>query len=316
MVHLNSKRVNAIHPDWRGHLRLSNIDHSVIHEGYGSKGFYELANGTLTVRWEEYAPDVFIDVSGTWLHQSLVRQLPDIGRFSVVTIGGKPARASKIHIAIPDSDYEVCLRLQTSDIPTFVQVFVTSEYATPWLPETAGAIVDLGANIGLATVFFGAKYPTARILSIEPEAENFAALMANTTALGDRVQRRRAAVWTRDGFIGLRTRDDDGNSLGAWGVQVADGTEQPEARVACHRLSTLLDDAGFQDVDILKVDIEGAELDLFSEPVIEWLPRIGTIIIETHDRFRPGAEAAVRNAVLPMFDELPRSGENLIFRRR
>jgi hypothetical protein len=69
-------------------------------------------------------------------------------------------------------------------------------------------------------------------------------------------------------------------------------------------------------VDILKIDIEGAELEIFSDGADEWLPRIGLIIIETHERFRPGSEAAVRKALWPMFEELPPSGESLFFRRK
>ena len=69
-------------------------------------------------------------------------------------------------------------------------------------------------------------------------------------------------------------------------------------------------------MDILKVDIEGAELEIFSQGTAEWLPRVDLIIIETHDWFRPGSDAAVRMAVQELFEELPRSGENLFFRRR
>jgi hypothetical protein len=79
---------------------------------------------------------------------------------------------------------------------------------------------------------------------------------------------------------------------------------------------TLLDQAGFHHVDILKIDIEGAELEVFSNGAEEWLSRVNLIIIETHDRFRPGSEEAVRKAVHPMFDELTPSGESLFFRRK
>lgn len=175
--------------------------------------------------------------------------------------------------------------------------------------------MDLGANIGLATVFFGIKYPGARILAVEPEDNNYAITVANVSALGDRVHTRNAAVWIRDAVINLHTEDENGLSLGEWGARVS---EQPGASgktTKCHKLGTLLDSAGLASVDILKVDIEGAELEVFSNAAEEWLPRINLIIIETHDRFRPGCEAAVRKAIRPMFEELPRQGSNLFFRR-
>ncbi len=173
----------------------------------------------------------------------------------------------------------------------------------------------LGANIGLATVFFGIRYPEARILAVEPEEANFAALASNTAALGDRVKKYHAAVWVKDGVANLHTEDPGGISLGAWGVQVSDNLARAGKTTPCYRLATLLGNAGFSSVDILKVDIEGAERELFSYAVADWLPRIKLIIIETHDRFRPGSEATVRKAISPMFREQPKWGENLIFRR-
>jgi hypothetical protein len=59
----------------------------------------------------------------------------------------------------------------------------------------------------------------------------------------------------------------------------------------------------------------GAELEIFSQAAEQWLPRVQLIIVETHDRLRPGGELAVRKAVALMFGELPRCGENLFFRR-
>jgi len=311
-----TRQVFAIHPEWSGMLRLSQTDRSVIHEGHGSKGTFELSRGALTVFWETFEPETFVYALGAFVHESLMKQLPDLERMFAGTIRGFAVRTTKVNVLIPGGGYEVALRLGTSDIPTFMQVFVNPQYASPHLPETAEVIVDLGANIGLATVFFGTRHPKARILSVEPEASNFAAMAANTAALGDRVQRRQAAVWTRDGLVNLRTRDEQGRPLEAWAVQVADETRQPEVNVPCNKLATLLNNASFDEVDILKVDIEGAELELFSESASDWLPRIKLIIVETHDRFRPGAEAVVRSAVLSTFEELPKSGENLIFRRK
>ncbi len=306
----------AFHPNWNSVLLLSKIDGTVIHEGHGSRGSYQLTRDMLTIHWETYGPDRFFNVAGIYIHHTFLKNLPEIDCMPAFMIGGKPVSLSKIHVLIPGSDHEVGLRLRTSDIPTFIQIFVNAEYESPAMPMSAGVIVDLGANIGLATVFFGLKYPEAKILAVEPEAANFAAMIGNTAALGDRVQMLRAAVWTRDGKTMLRMKDDGGDSLGEWGAQVTDTQDQRGSPVTCYKLTTLLDKAGFGDVDILKIDIEGAELELFSERADDWLPRINLIIVETHDRFRPGSEAAVRNAVDPMFEELPRSGENLIFRRR
>jgi FkbM family methyltransferase len=310
-------RIRAIHPHWNSILRLSIIDGSVVHEEHGGKGKYDLANGVLTIYWERFEPDTFRELSGNYVHELILGNAPKLEQPSAVIVGDKVIAVSRIHVTVPNERYEVSLRLQTSDVPTFFQVFVASEYQTPNLPDSASVIVDLGANIGLAAVFFARRYPKANILCVEPEHDNFAAMLVNVAPLGDRVQTQNAAVWMNDGFVNLHTEDCDGRSLGAWGVQVSDKVGESENRVACYKLTTLLEKAGFQNVDILKVDIaEGAELELFSHDAAEWLPRIALIIVETHDRFRPGTEEAVRRSLHPMFEELPRSGENLFFRRR
>ena len=114
--------------------------------------------------------------------------------------------------------------------------------------------------------------------------------------------------------MNLSRTDATGAPLGEWGVQVSSTPGAPDRMTACYRLATLLDRAGFDRVDLLKVDVEGAELELFSHDPQAWLPRVGMVIVETHDRFRPGSEAAVRSA-LSAFEELPSRGEHLVFRR-
>jgi FkbM family methyltransferase len=308
-------RVAAIHPHWHGHLRLSNIDRSVQHETHHDRGTYELAGRTLTVFWEHYDPDVFFERSGTYVHQALL-EMPEIEHFRAVGVNRKPLVTTRVSVLVPGTRHEVSLRLGTTDVASFIQVLVNREYDSQSLPATANVIVDLGANIGLASVFFGLKYPAARILAVEPEAKNHRIMVANLEALGDRVQTRNAAVWVTDGVINLHTEDEKGLTLGNWGPRVSEQASRSGTMTECHKPATLLDEAGLATVDILKVDIEGAELEIFSDAAEQWLPRVGLIIVETHDRFRPGSEAAVREALHPMFEELREPGSNLFFRRR
>ncbi|MDR3487956.1 MAG: FkbM family methyltransferase [Bradyrhizobium sp.] len=310
------QRVQAIHLNWRGFLQLSANDMSVVHEGPGSRGSYTRDDDLLTVIWDGFGPDVFKEVSGVYIHTHILKTLPDAERLFAVKIGGKSLLASRIRKSIPMSGYEVDLRPGTSDIPTVTQVFVRGEYDSPHMLKTAATIVDLGANIGLATVFFALKYPSAKILSVEPDDDNFALLESNTKALGDRIQREQAAAWMEDGRINIYTESEDGVPLGAWGIQVSNRLGHSNKSTKCSQIPTLLSQAGFEEVDILKVDIEGAELELFAQSTRVWLPKIKLLVVETHDRFRPGSEEAVRHAVNELFDELPMSGENLVFRRR
>jgi len=306
-------RLVAVHPHWQGALLLSHEDRTVEHEDVGSTGVFDYVAGRLTVTWDKFGPEIFYKCGDLFMQESLLNTLPDPRGLTAVSIAGQAIRATRVTVEVPDAGYEVNLRLGTSDSLIFAQVFVDREYDSPNLPETAQTIVDLGANIGLATLFFGQKYPQATILAVEPESANYTAMLANTAVLGTRVKPLRAAAWDKDGEINLHTESEDGVALDAWGVQVSN---RPDARtVPSHTVGTLMDKAGFTRADILKVDIEGAELEVFAGNAAAWLHRVDLIIVETHDRFRPGSDAALRDAIAGRFEELPPQGENLFFRR-
>jgi FkbM family methyltransferase len=308
-------RVEAIHPHWHGFLRLTASDMSVQHEGNANRGKYDLRDGKLTVYWEQYAPDVFVNCLGKYVHEKVMAAVPATEGLFALTVNKQLFSAKGITLSVPNSDYEVALRLNSSDLPTFYQVFGMYEYDSPSLPPSARTIVDLGANVGLAAVFFGLKYPQAEILAVEPEASNYSLMASNTAALGSRVRKEHAAVWVHDGHINLQTDAEDGSSLGAWGVRTSDRIDNASAVTKCFKLDTLLDQAGLSTVDILKVDIEGAELQVFSEGTEKWLPRVGMIIIETHDRFQPGSERPCGKPLRHCSRSCPQSARTCFFRR-
>jgi FkbM family methyltransferase len=308
--------VRTLHPNWGGYLNISNIDDSVNLNGEVPRGTYTKSENILTVYWETFPPDIFHDCSGIYIHRDLLVGIPNVHNLHSVAIGGSLVAASKISVIVPGSDYEVTLRLGTSDSQSFEQIFVEKKYESPNLPTSANTILDLGANVGLATVFFGIRYPEASILSVEPDASNCQLTIDNAAALGSRARILQAAAWIDDDVINLHTEDDDGLPLGAWGIQVSGRTQGNKNIAKCASVRTLIDAANFDKVDILKIDIEGAEAEIFSQGAAEWLSRTNLVIVDTHDRIRPGAEETVRRAVHPMFEELPRSGELLFFRRQ
>ena len=115
----------------------------------------------------------------------------------------------------------------------------------------------------------------------------------------------------------MRT-NEFGGSLGAWGVRtrpMPDATGDADS-VPAMTIPEIVRRAGFPRIDLLKVDIEGAELELFSRNTQDWLPGVQQLVIETHDRFKPVATAAVQAAMQGLDFDQRRSGENLVFIRR
>ena len=164
-------------------------------------------------------------------------------------------------------------------------------------------IFDLGANIGLASVYFSNRYPEAKVLAVEPDRSNFGLLVTNTAGYPG-VTPLLGAVWDKD--IELKTLDV---GLGHWGFM----TSESGVGAACrgYSMSTLMDMAGVDHIDILKIDIEGAEKEVFENPHT-WLPRVGYLVIEMHDRMKEGCTASVQNALSMYYRNVSFKGENLI----
>ncbi|MGH9477508.1 MAG: FkbM family methyltransferase [Terriglobales bacterium] len=177
------------------------------------------------------------------------------------------------------------LRPGTSDRRVFQQMFLEDEF---WLLdlarwpelETAPAplLLDLGANIGLASLALHFQLPRARILAVEPDPANYAQLCRNAAAVTAIVPVH-AAVAPRDGWV--RIANPHGATAGFRTAPVAEGCP---AAIAARSMESLC--AGEPPL-IVKMDIEGAERDLFSGDCA-WLARTRLLIVEPHDWALPG----------------------------
>ena len=228
----------------------------------------------------------------------------------------KDERAQHVVLNTEFEGADLSLRIDDSDIRVFKQIFVDNEYDSLNLPETAKTIIDLGANIGLSALFFIKKFPTSRIVAVEPDAVNFSIMEKNLEKFSKSVSFLQAAIWPTDGEVSLVEEDDDHTSLGAWGYRTEASNGNSGLSVKAVTIPTIMKQYGMDFVDILKVDIEGAEYELFEKNYEDWIDKVGLIIIETHDRFKPNSEAMVRKALNGRFDELPMKGENLFFKKR
>ncbi|WP_295895203.1 FkbM family methyltransferase [uncultured Bartonella sp.] len=225
-------------------------------------------------------------------------------------------RAQHIVLNMEFDGAGLSLRIDDSDIRVFKQIFVDNEYDSLNLPETAKTIIDLGANIGLSALFFIKKYPDASIVAVEPDAVNFSIMEKNLKKFSESISFLQAAIWPTDGEVSLVEEDDNHASLGAWGYRTEASNGNSTLSVKALSIPTIMKQYDMEFVDILKVDIEGAEYELFEKNYEDWIDKVGLIIIETHDRFKPNSEAMVRRALNGRFNELPMKGENLFFKKK
>jgi FkbM family methyltransferase len=138
-------------------------------------------------------------------------------------------------------------------------------------------IVDIGANIGAATIYFAFQHPTARIWAFEPSPDSFALLTANTADL-PQVQRFAFGLFDRDQKTVLYRGKDDAveNSIGR-SRELSDDSFP----IALRSADAALTEAGVAQIDILKLDTEGCEVQILRS-LSSRLPRTGVIYVEFH----------------------------------
>lgn len=182
------------------------------------------------------------------------------------------------------------LRLNSSDIKVFQHVVLEDEYHVNLLRQPR-VIVDAGANIGLSSLVFANKYPMSRVFAIEPERSNFEVLCKNVAPYPNIIPIQ-AALWSCETEIFLI---DPG--LDKWGFQVS-GHMTPSAvveRVNAITIDSLMVQHHIDAIDVLKIDIEGAEKEVFDASTA-WIDTVALIIVELHDRIKHGCRQSLEQA--------------------
>lgn len=166
-------------------------------------------------------------------------------------------------------------------------------------------IVDAGANIGIETIRMRHFHPQAKILAIEADPGNFAVLTKNAD---EKVEALHCGVWSRE--TGLRVLPGDTNQ----GFSVRPVKSGETADIEAVPMSTLLERLG-GEIDILKMDIEGSEFEVFSSDT-GWADHVKAFIIECPDNDHPGATQKIFHTLGHLPLDAFVSGENLVLIRR
>src|SRR5581483_9772890 len=117
-------------------------------------------------------------------------------------------------------------------------------------------ILDCGSNIGLTILYFKRLYPQARIVGFEPDRATLELLRKNLASFEmTDVEIHSKAVWHRATTLNFMPDQADG------GRMVALDPERPADEVETVRLRDFLD----RPVDLLKIDIEGAETEVLRD---------------------------------------------------
>jgi FkbM family methyltransferase len=140
--------------------------------------------------------------------------------------------------------------------------------------STEPIIIDCGANIGLSAAYFKRRYPTALVIAYEPDPDIFDVLKENVgRLLLENVTLHQKAIWIENGCIDFQIE----GGLSGRIPKPDDGDRRMV--VPCVRLKDFLE--GFPHIDMLKIDIEGAEYEVLMDSQ-EVIGKCQHIFIEYH----------------------------------
>lgn len=198
----------------------------------------------------------------------------------------------KSEIVVNLHGHQVLLRCGTSDEWLLYHVFSKKQYHIRL--EKCETIIDLGANVGLTTIYLKELYPKAKVICVEPDGANYALLQYNTRGL-DEVLLYNAAIGPYSGWVNVV----ESSIANPWATQVAISSE---GSVRMITVSDILEAEGIKKIDLLKIDIEGFEKELFSANFLSWLPLVHVVVIEIHDNLSFGCGQVFFEAINAAFD--------------
>ncbi len=210
----------------------------------------------------------------------------------------------RIHVRVRGIDTPIAIRRHDSDIYVFRDALLRKD-SDPSLDAPPRFIIDGGANVGYTTMLYASRYPDATIVAVEPAVETAKILRRHCQSYPN-VHIVEAGLWSRPCHLGVVGKD--GNSF-AW--QVKEVSPDTPGAVPSVTIAGLIEDFGMESVDLLKLDIEGAELQLFSASDLDWISRVRVLAIELHGT---DAERMVESAMQARSFSSERSGEKIFFR--
>ena len=230
-----------------------------------------------------YSREVTFVVRNSLDWRTRVILLKNLARFHASNMrgrraGGDPPFRAKLLLA-PNSELDIVVRTFSGDLFVLFEVLMDRCYHIPdaVLPkESVRVVVDCGANIGLTSLYFASRYPNAQIFSIEPSLDNFKLLKRNTASVSRIVPVHGALVGRPRDHVRITTHAP------AWGNFIAEDDEGAE--VPAFTVDQIMERYGISYIDLLKVDIEGGEKEVFANG--HFIPRVGLVIVELHNDYQ------------------------------
>jgi len=180
-------------------------------------------------------------------------------------------------VRIPQLLHPIFIRPQSDDLWVMLQVFDDGEYK-PASTLSLNNILDLGGNCGFTAIYFATLFPRATIVTVEPDSDNFSVLMKNISPYPS-ITAIQAAAWSND--CDLHLKNPSANSSSKSFENVTSGIPITKNIVSAFSIRTLSEKSLISNWDLIKIDVEGAEVELLST-ASDWVGLTNGIAVEIH----------------------------------
>jgi FkbM family methyltransferase len=216
--------------------------------------------------------------------------------------GGMP---SPITVGVAPDGHQITVA-EPGELSVLSDIMVNREYETDRQPLT---ILDLGANVGFATLFFSRRYPSATIGSVEADPRTFERLVGNVSGLPNVATLNRVVSGREGRLVFYCSAQSISSSL------TRRSLEDVPVEVDSMTVADLMDHFGMERVGLLKMDIEGAEFDALTATPID---RVDELMVELHYDLGQGDERLVRSLLngLDLSFKQSQKGRVLVYGRR
>ena len=178
------------------------------------------------------------------------------------------------------------IKKDSSDSRVFEQIILNEEYKTV-VDEIrkrnikVETILDLGANIGLSSIYLSAYLSPSKIIALEPSKSTFNRLEGNVEHIVNIICIQKG-IWSKNSFLKPDLSFRDGQD---WSFRLVEDTQKGNEGIEVTTINQLCIDKNISMLDLVKMDIEGGEAEIFKNGKLDWLDRTKVIALEIHDEF-------------------------------
>lgn len=173
-------------------------------------------------------------------------------------------------LVLKNLEHPITIRAGTTDAGTVINNVIREEYGNFHLDHEPVWMIDAGAYIGDTTAYFLTRFPGLKVLALEPNPESHEMARINLEPYGNRSVLIQKGLYSTAGIQYFS------------GDATAAAISSSGEKIDCTTVSELMKEYSIDYLDILKMDIEGAEKAIFTSKPEIWLGRVRMILIECH----------------------------------